>query len=105
MSDRKLLCERIKGETGCYSLLANSYKLIINTDKDFLEKFPYDTLLLNLESDPAELQDLHVVQPELCDQMAADLSEWISRIRVETKTKIELSEDAVANLKALGYVQ
>ena len=105
MSDRKLLCERIKGETGCYSLLADSYKLIINTDKDFLEKFPYDTLLLNLESDPAELQDLHVVQPELCDQMAADLSEWISRIRVETKTKIELSEDAVANLKALGYVQ
>ena len=105
MSDRKLLCERIKGETGCYSLLADSYKLIINTNKDFLEKFPYDTLLLNLESDPAELQDLHGIQPELCDELAVELNALVSKIRVEAKSEIELSEDAVANLKALGYVQ
>lgn len=102
--DRLLLSERINGQEGCYSLITRDYKLILNTDPLLLQKFPFDTLLMDIQSDPGEMMDLHSLQQDRSQNMAADLQDWITGIQVRASTDIELSEDAVANLKALGYV-
>jgi arylsulfatase A-like enzyme len=92
-------------QEGCYSLIEGSFKLMVNDYQKLLKKFPFDTLLLNFERDPEELQDLHLEKQEKCDSMTSYLDEWLMEIRVFMVEESEVSPELRDNLRALGYVQ
>ncbi len=111
-SDRWILCENNNclhqdenSQVGSYSLFDGTYKLMLNNDPAFLERFPFDTLLLNIKVDPDELMDVRFIKREKCDSMAVFLNEWLERITVFPVVQPDMNEDVVASLKALGYVQ
>jgi arylsulfatase A-like enzyme len=99
--------ENLESDWVCYSLLQGGYKLIlsVNTDSAFLEKFPFDTLLINLEKDSAETVDLHRLQPGVTDSMMVRLKEWVARIYVAPDDDVVINEVAAEALKSLGYVR
>ncbi|TKJ37556.1 hypothetical protein CEE37_13650 [candidate division LCP-89 bacterium B3_LCP] len=104
-ADRTILSERITECEGCFALVEGSHKLILNRDPELLEKFPFDSLLINLDVDPDEMEDIHLEEPELTHRMGTSLDEWVTSIQVKPDQQIELSPETIANLRALGYVQ
>jgi arylsulfatase A-like enzyme len=88
----------------CYALRQGSEKLMLNADSLFLEWFPFDTLLFNIDLDPNELNDLHQDQSERTDSLIFELREWISRIEVEPSEEVNVTPEMLEMLKALGYV-
>lgn len=102
--DRPLLSASAKDEEGIYCLLNGRYKLIVNADSYLPQYFPYDTLLFDLEADPGELHNLYDEKHELRQALVTQLDEWSTRIRVKSDNTITVSEETIANLKALGYV-
>jgi arylsulfatase A-like enzyme len=91
-----------------FSLFDGTHKLMLNTDPDFLEKFPFDTLLIEVRSDPDELVDLHFQYPDktdsMLDSMLIHMNEWVESIRVVGEDQTTVDENLHKNLKALGYV-
>ncbi|TKJ37555.1 hypothetical protein CEE37_13645 [candidate division LCP-89 bacterium B3_LCP] len=103
--ERYILSEKVNYDQGCFSMYNNSQKLMINTDKVFYERFPFDTLLFNLQKDPDEADDIHFLLTEMTDSLADGMERWISDIRVVPAQEIEISDQVRESLKALGYVQ
>lgn len=113
LQDRLIISEdynptikNLESDWVCYSLIKGSSKLMLsmNTDSAFFRKFPFDTLLMNIETDPAELIDLHSLQPNKTDSMVALVNEWVERIHVVPEIDITISDDAADALMALDYV-
>lgn len=92
-------------EGACYALRNGSYKLILNSDSLFFKSFPQDTLLLNINADPMEMQDIHSVHQKITDSLALQLNEWVDRIKVYPSDDFDISPEMLETLKALGYIQ
>ena len=104
-ADRALLCANISPEGGCYSLIKDGRKLIVNQDNFLPQYFPEDSLLFDLNSDPAELSNLLNASTVAVDDLGPFLSSWLNEISVRPDTPIRLDRDALVNLKALGYTR
>lgn len=102
--DRRLLSVNVnKGGSVC-ALLDGSFKLIINADEYLPKYFPEDTLLFNLVLDPAETVNLFGQEPDIKAGLSERLNRWKEEIYVPPTADTKASEEAIANLKALGYV-
>ncbi|HEX7344544.1 MAG TPA: sulfatase, partial [bacterium] len=101
--DRALLSANISPEGGCYSLIKDGRKLIVNQDNFLCQYFPVDSLLFDLSSDPGEQSNLLDMPSASDDGLGLFLSSWLDEITVRPKKAIQISRDELANLKALGY--
>jgi len=63
------------------------------------------TELYDLESDPAETMNLAEEFPEIVDELSSALSEWMAETESLDLPPVELSPDAEAALRTLGYIQ
>ncbi|MCK4305268.1 MAG: sulfatase-like hydrolase/transferase [Candidatus Eisenbacteria sp.] len=104
LGQRPLLFENVRGR-GVYSMLDQSYKLMMSEEPKFLEVAPYDTLLFDLHADPHEEKDLHSEQRDLCTRMIRDLRDWTERIRTTSQSDTTIDEETIRKLRALGYIQ
>jgi len=102
--ERPILSAHINDSRGIYSLQNGRYKLVIDTGDYLPQNFPSDTLLFDEEVDAQELVNLYRIQPELRQVLETRLDDWAESIRVTADDNITVSEETMANLKALGYV-
>ncbi|MBU0518462.1 sulfatase [bacterium] len=83
LQERVLLSESVKADGGSFAYFEPSYKLILNTDAEMLAKFPFDTLLFNLDIDPDELKDIRGKETERTRTMIESLNQWRGQIIME----------------------
>jgi len=102
-ADRALLSANISPEGGCYSLIKGGRKLIVNQDNFLPQYFPVDSLLFDLNSDPGELSNLLDASTPPENELGPFLSSWLNDITVRPDMPIRMGEDALVNLRALGY--
>jgi arylsulfatase A-like enzyme len=102
--ERRLLSVNVNKSGSVCALLDGAYKLIVNAD-DYLPKyFPQDTLLFNIMTDPDEAVNLYRLEPDIRAGMTEGMDRWKEQIYVPPSADTRASAEAVANLKALGYV-
>ncbi len=102
-ADRALLSANIAPEGGCYSLIKEGRKLIVNRDNFLHRYFPVDSLLFDLSSDPGEQSNLLDTPSATDDGLGLYLSSWLDEITVRPQKTVQINSAALANLKALGY--
>jgi arylsulfatase A-like enzyme len=89
---------------GQFSLLTNGYKLILSREENNRQYSLPDTLLYDLSNDLHEIADLHITQNEQSEKMLTQLNDWVDRYYVATTDSVQISSEALENMKALGYV-
>jgi len=81
------------------TIRTHQHKLIWHVDKR--------VELYDLENDPAELDDVAASEPEVRDELLAQLKEWMASVAVERKAEMFQSQDSetIRQLRSLGYAR
>ncbi|RJP79697.1 MAG: hypothetical protein C4524_04795 [Candidatus Zixiibacteriota bacterium] len=87
-----------------YSLITREHKLIVDYGDPQGRIRTADTLLFDLSMDRKELKDLYDLRPGLRDSLLVCLNGWIERTWIEPEDRLQVSAEALAGMKALGYV-
>jgi hypothetical protein len=61
--------------------------------------------LIDLQGDPASLTDVSSEQPEVRDRLDHALRDWLDRVSAAEGVTLEIREEKLEALRALGYVQ
>jgi arylsulfatase A-like enzyme len=85
------------------SLRQPPWKLIWKIDRDY-PLLGAEPLLFNLDHDPHELTNLAEAKPELVAEMARSLEPWIALGRIERGATSHLDDEAIEQLRTLGYL-
>jgi hypothetical protein len=96
-----------QGETPeqyCKTLIEGRWKLML-----FWVKGQYVPVLFDIESDPAEVHNAAVENPEVAERMVARIWEIFDRETPfgvhETKAETPVDDEELKRLKSLGYIR
>jgi arylsulfatase A-like enzyme len=102
-TERRLLSERKRKELKLkgvrqYAVQDHRYMLIVS-QPDGVDQ------LIDLQGDPASLTDVSSEQPEVRDRLDHALRDWLDRVSAAEGVTLEIREEKLEALRALGYVQ
>ena len=102
-TERRLLSESKREEMKLqgarqYAVQDHRYMLIVSQPDGGEE-------LLDLQGDPASVTDLSSEHPEVRDRLDQGLRDWLDRVSAAEGVTLEIREEKLDALRALGYVQ